>query len=60
MRENKTVATSVVILGLLVLLSAPALVMAQEPSPSAEDLQNVFPKKPPYSPYADRHFPEQV
>jgi hypothetical protein len=60
MRENKIVGTFVVILGLLVLLSAPALVMAQEPSPSAEDLQNAFPKKPPYSPYVGRHFPEQV
>jgi hypothetical protein len=34
--------------------------MAQEPSPPAQELQNVFPKKPPYSPYADRHFPERV
>ena len=34
--------------------------VAQEPAPPPQDLQNVFPKKPPYSPYADRHFPERV
>jgi hypothetical protein len=34
--------------------------LAQEPAPPVQDLQNVFPKKPPYSPYADRHFPERV
>lgn len=28
--------------------------------PAAQDLEPVFPKKPPYSPYADRHFPERV
>jgi hypothetical protein len=51
---------SVAILGLLVALSVPVLAMAQEPSPPVQDLQNIFPKKPPYSPYADRHFPERV
>jgi hypothetical protein len=35
-------------------------VMAQEPAPPAQDLEKAFPKKPPYSPYADRHFPERV
>ena len=60
MGGNKIKAMSGAILGLLVLLSVPAVAMAQEPSPSAEDLQNVFPKKPPYSPYADRRFPERV
>ena len=33
---------------------------AQEPAPPVQDLQTVFRKKPPYSPYADRHFPERV
>jgi hypothetical protein len=33
---------------------------AQEPAPPVQDLQSVFRKKPPYSPYADRHFPERV
>ena len=51
---------SVAILGLLIALSVPVLAMAQEPSPPVQDLQNIFPKKPPYSPYADRHFPERV
>jgi hypothetical protein len=37
-----------------------AQVSAQEPAPPEQELQNVFPKKPPYSPYADRHFPERV
>jgi hypothetical protein len=34
--------------------------VAQEPAPPEQELQGVFPKKPPYSPYADRHFPERV
>jgi hypothetical protein len=33
---------------------------AQEPTPPAQDLEKVFPKKPPYSPYAGRNFPERV
>jgi hypothetical protein len=33
---------------------------AQEPTPPEQELQGVFPKKPPYSPYAGRHFPERV
>jgi len=60
MRGNRIAATSAVILGLLVALSFLAQAFAQEPSPPAQDLQNVFPKKPPYSPYAGRHFPERV
>ena len=56
MRGNKIAATSVMILGLLVALSVPAQAFGQELSPPAQDLQNVFPKKPPYSPYAGRHF----
>jgi hypothetical protein len=33
---------------------------AQEPPPPRQDLDKVFPKKPPYSRYADRHFPKWV
>jgi hypothetical protein len=33
---------------------------SQENTPTQEDLQGIFPKKPAYSPYADRHFPERV
>ena len=33
---------------------------AQEPAPPAQELERVLPKKPPYSPYAGRHFPERV
>jgi hypothetical protein len=35
-------------------------VTAQEPAPPEQELQSVFPKKAPYSPYADRHFPDRV
>src|SRR6516164_9459209 len=34
--------------------------LAQEPSPPQQDLEKVFPKKPPYSPYAGHNFPERV
>jgi len=33
---------------------------AQEPPPPGQNLQKVFPKKPPHSPYVDRQFPERV
>src|SRR5580704_16490568 len=33
---------------------------AQEPAPPEQELHNAFPKKAPYSPYADRHFPDRV
>ena len=60
MGGNKITATSIAILGLLVALSVPALAIAQEPPPPAQELEKSFPKKPPYSPYAGRHFPERV
>ncbi len=60
MGGNKITATSIAILGLLVALSVPALAIAQEPAPPAQELEKTFPKKPPYSPYAGRHFPERV
>jgi Protein of unknown function (DUF3604) len=34
--------------------------VAQEPAPPEQELKGVFPKKTPYSPYADRNFPERV
>jgi hypothetical protein len=46
------------ILALCFLVTMP--LAAQEPAPPEQELQGVFPKKPPYSPYAGRHFPERV
>lgn len=60
MGGNKITATSIAILMLLVTLSVPVLVRAQEPAPPVQELEKSFPKKPPYSPYAGRHFPERV
>jgi hypothetical protein len=60
MKSETLVGTLGLILGLLVAQLVPAYALAQEPAPPPQDLQNVFPKKPPYSPYADRHFPERV
>src|SRR5579863_2752578 len=60
MGGNKIKSTSIAILGLLVALSVPALAIAQEPAPPAQELEKSFPNKPPYSPYAGRHFPERV
>ena len=60
MGGNKVATTSIAILGLLVALSIPALAIAQEPAPPVQELEKSFPKKPPYSPYAGRHFPERV
>lgn len=39
---------------------APTQSAAQEPAPDKKVLEAAFPKKAPYSPYADRHFPERV
>jgi Protein of unknown function (DUF3604) len=41
-------------------ISVAVPLSAQEPAPPEQELQSVFPKKPAYSPYADRHFPERV
>ena len=60
MKDNTLVIRLSLLLGLLFALLSPVRILAQEPAPSAEDLENVFPKKPPYSPYADRKFPERV
>ena len=43
----------------LLLLSSTA-VFSQDPMPSAESLEHVFPAQDNYSPYADRNFPTQV
>ena len=50
--------SSVLVLCFLILVTMP--LVAQEPAPPEQELQGVFPKKPPYSPYAGRHFPERV
>jgi hypothetical protein len=60
MKRETLVGTLGLILGLLVSQMAPSYALAQEPAPPPQDLQNAFPKKPPYSPNADRHFPERV
>jgi hypothetical protein len=60
MGGNKIMATSIATLGLLVTLSIPARALAQEPPPPVQELEKAFPQKPPYSPYAGRHFPERV
>jgi Protein of unknown function (DUF3604) len=52
--------TSCLVLAFLLAFVARQAVVAQEPAPSAQELEKVFPKKPPYSPYADRKFPERV
>src|SRR6185369_6355422 len=41
-------------------LSLTVISVAQEPAPPAEELKNIFPSKRPYSPYAERNFPERV
>jgi hypothetical protein len=48
------------ILALCFLIVVVMPLLAQEPAPPEQELQGVFPKKPPCSPYADRHFPERV
>jgi hypothetical protein len=59
-RSKTRVATLGLILGLLVTPLVPSKSSGQEPAPPAKELESVFPKKPPYSPYAGRHFPERV
>ena len=60
MRSDTRVATLGLVIGLLVTSLVRSKASAQEPPPPAQELENVFPKKPPYSPYAGRHFPERV
>src|ERR1700704_818997 len=58
--RNNLVMRSVLMLGCLFALSISGRLASQEPPPPAQDLDKSFPKKPPYSPYAARHFPERV
>ncbi|MGB9433768.1 MAG: DUF3604 domain-containing protein, partial [Candidatus Acidiferrum sp.] len=60
MKTNNCVIRMGVLLALVIALWVPAEVLAQEPVPSEQELENVFPKKAPYSPAADRKFPERV
>jgi Protein of unknown function (DUF3604) len=60
MRRSSLVETLGIILTLCIAFLAPAQGVAQEPAPPEQELKDVFPKKPPYSPYADRHSPERV
>ena len=60
MRSDTHVATLGLVLGLLVTPLVPSRSSAQEPPPPVQELEKSFPKKPPYSPYVGRHFPERV
>jgi hypothetical protein len=60
MQTSNLVIRLGLLLAVLMGLWVPARILSQEPAPSAQDLENVFPKKAPYSPYADRKFPERV
>jgi Protein of unknown function (DUF3604) len=60
MKANNFVIRTGLLLTLCIAFLAPARGVAQEPAPPEQELKDVFPKKPPYSPYADRHFPERV
>jgi hypothetical protein len=52
--------TSALALGCLLFLLPSQQAFSQEPPPPQQDLEKAFPQKPPYSPYAGRHFPERV
>jgi hypothetical protein len=58
-RLNKRyfLASFLVLAFLLAFVARPAV--TQEPAPSAQELEKVFPKKP-YSPYVDRNYPTRV
>jgi len=60
MQTNNVVIRVGLLLVVLMGLWVPVRSLAQEPVPSAQELEKVFPNKPPYSPYADRKFPERV
>ena len=51
---------SVLIFTLSIVLLSVSPAWAQEPPPPAQELEKVYHKKAPYSPYAGRHFPERV
>ncbi len=60
MVSKKLVMPFVLMLGCLFGPLVSQRVLSQEPPPPEQDLEKSYPKKPPYSPYADRHFPERV
>jgi hypothetical protein len=60
MRRSALIDTFGIILTLFFAVLAPGRSAAQEPAPPEQELKDVFPKKPAYSPYADHHFPERV
>jgi hypothetical protein len=60
MRRSARINTFGIVLTLFFAVLAPGQSSAQEPAPPEQELKDVFPKKPPYSPYADHHFPERV
>ena len=60
MNRNIQLMTSVLIMGLWVAPMTSPRAVSQEPPPAAQELEKVFPAKPPYSSYAGRHFPERV
>ena len=60
MVSKKLAMPFVLMLGCLFAFLVSQRVLSQEPPPPEQDLEKSYPKKPPYSPYADRHFPERV
>ena len=60
MISNNRRLISIVILWFFLPPLIPDQAFGQEPSPPEQKLQNVFPKKAPYSPYAGRGFPTRV
>src|SRR6478752_3515883 len=56
----KQASTSILMIGCLFTLFSSKRAVSQEPPPPAQELEKSFPEKPPYSPYAGRHFPERV
>jgi hypothetical protein len=60
MISKKQAITLVLMLGCLFALLTSKPAVSQEPPPPTQELEKAFPKKPPYSPYAGRRFPERV
>jgi hypothetical protein len=56
MRSFNLISVSIICFSIVVVVP----LVAQEPAPPEQELKGVFPKKTPYSPYADRNFPERV
>ena len=60
MISNRRAVISVLSVGLWWAVMIPGQAVSQEPAPPAQELEKSFPKKPPYSAYAGRNFPERV